>query len=91
MREYIGRIVRLTREMDKVLIGASSRAAVHLLQAAKVHALMLGSSFVSPDDVKRICRTVLRHRLTLQPDAYVVGFTTNDILTTILERVEVQR
>ncbi len=88
---YIGRIVRMTREMDKVLMGASSRAAVHLLQAAKVRALMSGRNFVSPDDVKHVCRPVLRHRLTLQPDAYVEGFTTDDMLTTVLERVEVPR
>jgi MoxR-like ATPase len=88
---YIGRIVRLTREMDKVLMGASSRAAVHLLQAAKVRALMSGRGFITPDDIKRICRPVLRHRLTLQPDAYVEGFTTDDILNSVLERVEVPR
>jgi MoxR-like ATPase len=88
---YIGRIVRMTREMDRVLMGASSRAAVHLLQAAKVRALMGGRNFVSPDDVKFVCRPVLRHRLTLQPDAYVEGFTTDDILNTVLERVEVPR
>jgi MoxR-like ATPase len=81
----------MTREMDKVLMGASSRAAVHLLQAAKVRALMSGRGFITPDDVKRICRPVLRHRLTLQPDAYVEGFTTDDILNTVLERVEVPR
>ncbi|MHB1423590.1 MAG: AAA family ATPase [Gemmataceae bacterium] len=88
---YIVRIVRMTREIDKVLMGASSRAAVHLLQAAKVRALMSGRNFITPDDVKRICRPVLRHRLTLQPDAYVEGFTTDDILNTVLERVEVPR
>jgi MoxR-like ATPase len=88
---YIGRIVRLTRESDRVLMGASSRAAVHLLQAAKVRALMSGRNFVSPDDVKRVSRPVLRHRLALQPDAYVEGFTTDDVLTTVLERVEVPR
>jgi MoxR-like ATPase len=88
---YIGRIVRMTRAMDKVLMGASSRAAVHLLQAAKVRALMSGRSFITPDDVKRMCLPVLRHRLTLQPDAYVEGFTTDDILNTVLERVEVPR
>jgi MoxR-like ATPase len=88
---YIGKIVRMTREMDKVLMGASSRAAVHLLQAAKVRALISGRSFVSPDDVKRVCRPVLRHRVTLQPDAYVEGFTSDDMLTTVLERVEVPR
>jgi MoxR-like ATPase len=88
---YIGQIVRMTRELDKVLMGASSRAAVHLLQAAKVRALMGGRAFVSPDDVKFVCRPVLRHRITLQPDAYVEGTTSDDVLTTMLERVEVPR
>jgi MoxR-like ATPase len=88
---YIGKVVRATRELDRVLMGASSRAAVHLLQAAKLRALLSGRTFVSPDDVKRVARPVLRHRLTLQPDAYVEGFTTDDVLTTVLERVEVPR
>jgi MoxR-like ATPase len=88
---YIGKIARLTRDLDKVLMGASSRAAVHLFQAAKVRALMSGRAFVIPDDVKRVCRPVLRHRITLQPDAYIEGFTTDDILTSVLERVEVPR
>jgi MoxR-like ATPase len=88
---YVGRIVRMTRELDKVLMGASSRAAVHLLQAAKVRALMTGRSFVIPDDVKFVVRPVLRHRIMLQPDAYVEGYTSDDILTTVLERVDVPR
>jgi len=88
---YIGQIVRQTRDLDKVLMGASSRAAVHLLQAAKARALMTGREFVIPDDVKRVCRPVLRHRVTLQPDAYVEGFLTDDILTMTLEKVEVPR
>jgi MoxR-like ATPase len=88
---YIGKITRMTREVDKVLMGASSRAAVHLLQAAKARALMSGRAFVIPDDVKRVCRPVLRHRLTLQPDAYLEGFTGDDVLTTVLERIEVPR
>jgi MoxR-like ATPase len=88
---YIGQVVRRTREMDQVLTGASSRAAVHLLQAAKVQALMNGRNFVIPDDVKQVCRPVLRHRITLQPDAYVEGFTTDDLLTSVLEKVEVPR
>jgi MoxR-like ATPase len=88
---YVGRIVRTTREMDRVVMGACFRAAVHLLQAAKVRALMSRRNIVSPDDDKRVCRPVLRHRLTLQPDAYVEGFTTDGMLTTVLERVEVPR
>jgi MoxR-like ATPase len=88
---YIGQIVRRTRELEQVLMGASSRAAVHLLQASKVQAMMVGRAFVIPDDVKRICLPVLRHRITLQPDAYVEGFTTDDVLNTALEKVEVPR
>ena len=88
---YIGKIARTTRDTDKVLMGASSRAAVHLLQAAKARALMSGRSFVVPDDVKHVCRPVLRHRITLQPDAYIEGYTPDDILTGVLERVEVPR
>ncbi len=88
---YIGQVVRRTREMEQVLAGASVRAAVHLLQASKVQALMVGRDFVIPDDVKRVCSPVLRHRITLQPDAYVEGFTTDDILGNVLERVEVPR
>jgi MoxR-like ATPase len=88
---YVGKIVRLTREMDKVLLGCSPRAAVHLLQASKVMALMSGRNFIIPDDVKRVCRPVLRHRLTLQPDAYLEGFRPDDILDSVLEQVEVPR
>jgi MoxR-like ATPase len=88
---YIGKIARQTRELDQVLMGASSRAAVHLFQAAKARALMSGREFVIPDDVKRVCRPVFRHRLTLQPDAYIEGLTPDDVLTTVLERVEVPR
>ncbi len=88
---YVGRVIRATRETDRVLMGASSRAAVHLLQAAKVHALMHGRDFVSPDDVKTLCRPVLRHRITLQPDAYAEGYTPDDILASVLDRVEVPR
>jgi MoxR-like ATPase len=69
---YVGRIVRTTREMDRVLMGASSRAAAHLLQAAKVRALMSRRNIVSPD-------------------AYVEGFTTDGVLNTVLEPVEVPR
>ncbi len=88
---YLGKIIRGTREMDRVLMGASSRAAVHLLQAAKVAALMSGRNFVTPDDIKRLCRPVLRHRVMLQPDAYVEGFTPDDMVSSVLERVEVPR
>jgi MoxR-like ATPase len=88
---YVGKIVRLTRNMDKVMLGCSPRAAVHLLQASKVLALMNGRNFVIPDDVKQVCKPVLRHRLTLQPDAFLEGFRPDDILGSVLEQVDVPR
>ena len=84
---YIGKIVRLTREMGKVLMGASSRAAVHLLQAAKVKALMAGRDFVSPDDVKSACRPVLRHRVSANFQAQAEGRTSDDIVLELLKIV----
>jgi MoxR-like ATPase len=88
---YVSKIVRLTREMDKVMLGCSPRSSVHLLQASKVMAMMNGRNFVIPDDVKRVCRPVLRHRLTLQPDAYLEGYRPDDVLTGVLEQIEVPR
>jgi MoxR-like ATPase len=88
---YISKVVRATREMDKVLVGCSPRATVHLLQASKVMALMNGRNFIIPDDVKIVCRPVLRHRLVMQPDAFLEGFRPDDVLTSVLEQVQVPR
>jgi len=67
---YASKIVRMTREMNKIMLGCSPRSSVHLLQASKVMALMSERNFVVPDDVMRVCRPVLRHRLTLQPPTW---------------------
>jgi MoxR-like ATPase len=61
------RIVRATREGEGVVLGASPRAAVHLLTAAKANALLDGRSTVAPADVRRMAPFVLPHRLIV-PD-----------------------
>ncbi|WP_206110179.1 AAA family ATPase [Paenibacillus aquistagni] len=86
---YIIDITRRTREHDQVLLGASPRASISLMQAAKAFAWLNGRDYVSPDDVKVLVRYVLGHRLVLTIDAKVEGIETADILYDILNQVTV--
>jgi MoxR-like ATPase len=88
---YIARLVRATRDDFKVEVGASPRAGVMLLHAAKARAALHGRGHVLPDDVKAVAAPVLRHRLRLKAGAEVDGFTPDDVLEDILARTEVPR
>ncbi|MCE9564463.1 MAG: MoxR family ATPase [Planctomycetes bacterium] len=88
---YISRLVRSTRENAKVEVGASPRAGLMVLTAAKARAALRGRAHVLPDDVKGIVKPVLRHRLILKPGAEVDGFTPDDVLDEILARTEIPR
>jgi MoxR-like ATPase len=88
---YIARVVRATRENYQVEVGASPRAALMLLTAAKARAALQGRGHVLPDDVKAVARPVLRHRLMLKPGAEVDGVKPDDVLGEILARTEVPR
>ena len=72
---YVVAVVRRTRELPSVSLGASPRAAVHLLGAAKAAARLAGREYVTPDDVARMAVPVLRHRLVLTPEAELERFT----------------
>jgi len=89
--DYIMRITLETREDQDLYLGASSRAAIHLLTTSRVLAALRGKSFVSPDEVKELAKPVLRHRLIPEPEAEVEGITTDEILEGILTRVQVPR
>ena len=91
VRRYITQIVRTTRSMPQITLGASPRAGVMLMLAAKGRALVLGRDFVTPDDVKAMALPVLRHRILLFPEAEVEGKTTDDCINEILLKVEVPR
>jgi MoxR-like ATPase len=72
---YLIKVVRRTREIPGVMLGASSRSAIHLLAASKANARLLGRSVVIPEDVQRMAPYVLRHRLMVEgatPDQIVV-------------------
>jgi MoxR-like ATPase len=89
--EYISRITGATRLSPDIVLGASTRSAIHILLAAKACAGLNGRSFVTPDDVKFVVPPVLRHRLILKPEAEIEGLDADAILQRLLGQVEVPR
>ncbi len=89
--DYVVAVVRRTRSLPSVTLGASPRAAVHLLGAAKAAARLAGRSYVTPDDVARMAAPVLRHRLVLTPEAELERATPGGAIRAALEDVPVPR
>lgn len=69
--KYAENIISLTRESKDLSGGASPRAMIHLLLAARANALIEGRDFVKPDDVKSVSVNVLHHRLSLNREAVI--------------------
>jgi MoxR-like ATPase len=69
LRDYIVRLLWFTRQDRRVELGASPRAGLMLLRAAKAHALMSGRDHALPDDVQELAEPVLGHRLAMSPEA----------------------
>ena len=88
---YVAALVRRTRDLPSVELGGSPRAAVHLLAAARAGAAMAGRAFVTPDDVVRMARPVLRHRLVLRPEAELERYGADDAVEAALQAVPVPR
>jgi MoxR-like ATPase len=88
---YVVQIVRATREAPACVMGASPRASVAVLMAAKALAALRGKPYVTPDDVKVVARPALRHRLILKPEAEIEGFTTDRVVEDLLAQIPVPR
>jgi MoxR-like ATPase len=88
---YVVALVRRTRELPSVALGASPRAAVHLLAAAKAAARLAGRGFVTPDDVVAVAPAVLRHRLQLRPEAELERYSSDDAIRTAIGSVPIPR
>ena len=89
--DYIVRLVGATRTHRAVFLGASPRASVALVGASRVRAAAEGRDFVVPDDVKDHAPAVLRHRISLHPDAELEGITADEVVESILRDVPVPR
>ena len=89
--EYAVQLVRETRSTTLLRHGAGPRASIALLKCAKAVALMNGEHFVTPDDVKSMALAVLRHRVILAPEVEIDGLNVNEVLRTLLEKVNAPR
>jgi len=87
LRRYIIELAVATRQAAELVLGASPRAEVLLLLAAKAAAAFEGRDYVTPDDVKGLLRPTFRHRLLLRPEAEVGGQTADSLLDAVIARV----
>ncbi|WP_313692034.1 AAA family ATPase [Halorarum halobium] len=87
--EYMAAVARATRSDRRVEVGVSPRGTQRLFEAARAAAVLADRTFLTPDDVKRVAQPALAHRLVLTPDARVDDVAKADVLSAVLERVEV--
>ena len=97
IKDYILDLVFATRDPESaglavgplIAYGASPRATLALAQTSRARALMQGRAFVVPEDVKAVAHAVLRHRVLVTYEAEAEQRTSDDIITTILDHVDV--
>ena len=89
--KYITDIAGESRRAVDLILGASPRASINLLIAARTWAAMQGHDFVLPDDIKFLVKPVYRHRIILRPEAEIEGLSPDGAIDRILARVEVPR
>ncbi|MDO5672180.1 MAG: MoxR family ATPase [Actinomycetaceae bacterium] len=91
VQAYIVDIVRATRNSVSVELGVSPRGATALMATSRAFAYLNSRSFVTPDDVKAMVHSTLRHRLRLRSEALMEGITAETVLSTILASTPVPR
>jgi MoxR-like ATPase len=89
LNQYIVAVVSSTRDVPELSLGASPRASLALLRAARVAAAAAGRSYVSPDDIKSLVPSVIAHRMMAAPEAEMSGRDASDVLHDVLERVPI--
>ena len=90
MKEYVVDLIRTTREHHDILLGASPRAGIYLLRAARSHALLHGPEFFSHENVQAVVHAILEHRLIVRPEAELSGRTAAEIVTEIVQSVPIR-
>jgi MoxR-like ATPase len=89
VQRYAVALTAATRRSQELTLGASPRATLHLVRAAKASAAIEGRDYVLPDDIQRLARTVLAHRLLPAVEAAMSGRSTTAILDSLLAAVPV--
>jgi MoxR-like ATPase len=88
---FIAKIVTATRNDKAIYLGASPRASLAFLQAAKATAAIAGRDFITPDDIIFVSVPVLRHRIILTPEKEMEGVTEDEVINKIVHSIEVPR
>lgn len=88
---YIASIVDRTRHDGSLMLGASPRASLAILAAAKAQAALEGRDFVVPEDIQGVSSHVLRHRVQLTPEREMEGLGTDEIVASLIKGIEVPR
>jgi MoxR-like ATPase len=89
LKSYIVDLCVATREHPEVYLGASPRASLYLLKAARVMAATQARDYVIPDDIKELVIPVLAHRVLLSPEAQMRGTSAEAVLDGLLGRLPV--
>ena len=88
---FIAALVQETRNSKSVFLGASPRASLAIMMAAKAIAGMAGRDFVTPDDIVFVVPAVLRHRLLLTPEKEMEGITADEVIQGFIKSIEIPR
>ncbi|MCR4697036.1 MAG: MoxR family ATPase [Lachnospiraceae bacterium] len=87
--KYANDIIALTREESRFVMGASSRAMLHLIRASQAKAYISGRDYVKPDDIKAVAINTLHHRLSLTYEAKIAKEDVDKVLKSIILKVKV--
>jgi MoxR-like ATPase len=89
--KYIANITTNTRNNGDVFLGASPRASLSIMNSSKAIAAIRGRNFVTPDDIKYVAKHVLNHRIILNSDLEIEGVSTEEVIESILSKIEIPR
>jgi MoxR-like ATPase len=89
--QFIAKISVATRNDKSIYLGASPRATIAILNAAKAWAALSGRDFVIPDDIIYVAKPVLRHRIILTPEKEMEGTPEDEVIEKIIHSIEVPR
>jgi len=89
--EFIAKIVNETRNNPSLYLGASPRASLNILKAAKSMGAIKGRDFITPEDIIEVAPHVLRHRIILSPEKEMEGITADELIEKMIKSIEVPR
>jgi MoxR-like ATPase len=89
VKKYMIDLVHETRNHQSVELGVSPRGTIALMKSSQAYALLQGRGYVLPDDVKYLAPYVLAHRMMLTAETKMSNHTPEDVVDSILERVQV--